>query len=43
VWEARPDAAALLASRVAQGWHPTPTMMREGPVILGYACRLPPR
>jgi hypothetical protein len=40
VWESRPDAPALLAARVARGWRPTPTDTRDGPVVLGYACRL---
>jgi hypothetical protein len=40
VWDRRPDAEALLRARVARGWQPTPTDTRDGPVVMGYACRL---
>jgi hypothetical protein len=40
VWDERPSAEALLAARVARGWVPTPTETRDGPEVLGYACRL---
>jgi hypothetical protein len=38
VWRKRPDAAELLAARLARGWRPTPTATREGPVVMGYAA-----
>jgi hypothetical protein len=30
----------LLAARVAAGWHPTPTALRDGARVLGHACKL---
>lgn len=38
VWDHRPDAAELLAARLAAGWTPTPTATRSGDVVLGYAA-----
>ncbi|MGE0352701.1 MAG: hypothetical protein AB7I33_04715 [Gemmatimonadales bacterium] len=37
VWDHHPSAAELLEARRAAGWAPTPTAMRDGPRILGYA------
>jgi hypothetical protein len=31
----------MLDARVARGWTPTPTDTRDGPQVLGHACRLP--
>jgi hypothetical protein len=42
VWDHAPTARELLDARLADGWRPTPTMLREGPRVLGYAaCALP--
>lgn len=38
VWPHRPDAARLLAARLAAGWRPTPSGLKEGPRVLGYAA-----
>jgi hypothetical protein len=43
VWNERPTAETLLAARLAAGWRPTATDTREGPVVMGYACRVAPR
>ncbi|MBI5512156.1 MAG: hypothetical protein HY909_00220 [Deltaproteobacteria bacterium] len=44
VWSARPDAEALLRARLAGGWSPTPTRLKDGPAVLGYAaCALASR
>ncbi|HEX2571360.1 MAG TPA: hypothetical protein VH877_17510 [Polyangia bacterium] len=40
VWDHRPDAAELLAARVARGWRPTPTALQDGDRVLGYAACL---
>ncbi|HZF55059.1 MAG TPA: hypothetical protein VE093_40690 [Polyangiaceae bacterium] len=40
VWDHRPTPAELLQARIEQGWSPTPTATRDGPVILGYAACL---
>jgi hypothetical protein len=37
----RPTADSLLAARLARGWRPTPTDTRDGPVVLGHACKIP--
>jgi hypothetical protein len=42
VLDSRPTAQSLLDARLAAGWVPTPTATRDGPQILGYACRVPP-
>jgi hypothetical protein len=42
VHDHRPDADELLSSRLASGWEPTPTDTRDGPVIMGFACKRPP-
>jgi hypothetical protein len=41
VWGSKPTADDLLAARVAAGWVPVPTDTRDGPVIMGHACKLP--
>jgi hypothetical protein len=38
VWDHRPTAAELLAARIEAGWSPTPTGMRDGARVLGYAA-----
>jgi hypothetical protein len=40
VWDHRPGPAELLAARVERGWTPTPTAMKDGERILGYAACL---
>ena len=34
----RPDAAELLAARLARGWRPMPSRLKEGERVLGYAA-----
>lgn len=38
VWDRRPTARELLDARLARGWTPTPTALREGARVLGYAA-----
>ena len=38
VFDHQPDAAELLAARLARGWHPTPSHLRDGDRVLGYAA-----
>ena len=33
-----PNAAELLEARLARGWRPTPSRLKEGERILGYAA-----
>ncbi len=40
VWNQRPTADELLEARLARGWSPTPTAMKDGHVILGHAACL---
>ena len=40
VWPHQPTPAELLRARLAAGWSPTPTALREGDRILGYAACL---
>jgi len=41
VWDHRPTAAELLDHRLASGWRPTPSLLKEGDVVEGYAaCRV---
>jgi hypothetical protein len=42
VWDHRPEADELLAWRVKNGWEPTPSLLKEGPRILGHAACLIP-
>jgi hypothetical protein len=44
VWDHRPTADELLATRIAAGWSPTPTGTVDGPQVLGHAaCRFTAR
>jgi hypothetical protein len=38
VWDHQPSAAELLGERLEAGWHPTPSALREGDRVLGYAA-----
>lgn len=38
VWDHLPTPAELLAARLARGWRPRATVLREGEVVLGYAA-----
>jgi len=38
VFRTRPDARTLLDARLARGWRPTPTSLRDGARVLGYAA-----
>jgi hypothetical protein len=38
VWDHRPDAAQLLQDRLQRGWSPTPSKLKEGEKVLGYAA-----
>jgi hypothetical protein len=40
IWDHEPDAAELLERRLSNGWKPTPSEMRSGEEILGYAACL---
>ena len=40
VWNQRPTADLLLEARLARGWLPTATAMKDGQVILGHAACL---
>jgi hypothetical protein len=40
VWDHTPKADELLAARLRAGWSPVPTMLKDGPAILGYAACL---
>jgi hypothetical protein len=43
VWDHAPTADELLDARLASGWTPTATAMRDGDRILGHAaCRFAP-
>ncbi|MBX7221379.1 MAG: hypothetical protein K1Y36_15625 [Blastocatellia bacterium] len=40
VWDHEPTDAEILEARLAQGWQPTPSPLKTGDEILGYAaCR----
>jgi hypothetical protein len=44
MWDHKPSADEILDHRIADGWVPTPSRMREGEVVLGHAaCRVPKR
>jgi hypothetical protein len=34
----QPDANGLLQARLARGWRPTPSQLKEGERVLGYAA-----
>jgi hypothetical protein len=38
VWEHRPTPRELLDARLASGWKPTPSRLRSGDRVLGYAA-----
>ena len=38
VFDHVPDAAELLARRLARGWRPTPSALKDGERVLGYAA-----
>lgn len=40
VWDHKPSAEEILEARVTRGWQPTPTMLKDGAKILGFAARL---
>ncbi|MCA9592599.1 MAG: hypothetical protein KC776_04785 [Myxococcales bacterium] len=40
VWDHEPSAAELLEARLARGWTPTPTALKDGEAVLGYAACL---
>jgi hypothetical protein len=40
VWDHKPSPDELLNKRIADGWTPTYTALKEGPVILGHAACL---
>ena len=40
VWNHEPTADELLNARIAEGWEPTPSLLKEGEVILGHAACL---
>jgi hypothetical protein len=40
VWPGKPTPDDLLAARVANGYRPTPSLLRDGPTILGFAAKL---
>ncbi|MEZ4409598.1 MAG: hypothetical protein R3A52_24470 [Polyangiales bacterium] len=40
MWSERPTPAALLAARVERGWLPTPSPLKSGPTVMGYAACL---
>lgn len=41
IWAEKPDADTLLAQRLADGWQPTPSLLRTGPEVLGHAAKAP--
>jgi hypothetical protein len=38
VWDHRPTADEILADRLARGWKPTASALREGDVVVGHAA-----
>jgi len=38
VFPVRPDAGMLLEARLARGWQPTPSALKDGHRVLGYAA-----
>ena len=38
VWNHRPGAQELLEARLKAGWKPTPSRLRGGEKVLGYAA-----
>ncbi|MBX6313789.1 MAG: hypothetical protein IRY99_12860 [Isosphaeraceae bacterium] len=42
IWDHQPTAAELLDRRLARGWRPRATPMRDGASVLGHAaCTMP--
>ena len=38
IWDHRPTAAEILGRRVASGWAPTASALKDGQRVLGYAA-----
>jgi hypothetical protein len=38
IWDHQPTPRELLDRRLESGWRPTPTAMRDGDQILGFAA-----
>jgi hypothetical protein len=38
IFDHQPNAAELLEARLARGWRPTPSHLKEGERVLGYAA-----
>jgi hypothetical protein len=38
VWDHLPTADELLQTRLSLGWQPTPSLLKSGEEILGYAA-----
>jgi hypothetical protein len=38
VWDHRPTADEILDKRLARGWRPTPSELRDGPAVQGFAA-----
>jgi hypothetical protein len=38
VFDHRPTAAELLSRRLERGWRPTPSALKDGARVLGYAA-----
>jgi hypothetical protein len=38
VFDHKPTAHELLERRLARGWHPTPSRLKDGHRVLGYAA-----
>jgi hypothetical protein len=38
VWGHQPTAQQLLDARIHRGWKPTPTAMKDGERVLGFAA-----
>jgi hypothetical protein len=43
VWDHLPTARELLDARLERGWQPTPSALKTGKRVLGYATCLAPR
>ena len=41
VWSEMPTPDALLEDRLARGWRPLPSALATGPVVLGFAAKVP--
>ena len=40
IWEHAPTADELLAVRINEGWEPTPSKLKDGDRVIGYAACL---